>query len=130
MRHPDDHLFQPLGRADFDQGVEQGHERLAAFNGKALLANMAGMQKALKFLRRHQALEDLPLSRVRKRGLVEARFHALLQPGALILVGNAFALHPQSPGIGSVQLLDEVAQGPVGLSQKTTATQRLVEIVL
>ena len=46
--HTDDDLIHAQGRAGFDECVEDGDEGFPAFQGKTLLADIAGVEKALE----------------------------------------------------------------------------------
>ena len=46
--HTDDDLIHAQGRAGFDERVEDGDEGFPAFQGKTLLADIAGVEKALE----------------------------------------------------------------------------------
>src|SRR6266849_8949780 len=58
VRHAHRNLFNAQVARALDQLIEQGNDRFTAFDGKAFLAEVLGVQKALELFGRDQFPED------------------------------------------------------------------------
>ena len=68
--HADGHLFDAGVRAGFQEGVENGDQGFPSFEGKAFLADVAGVEKAFEGFGGDDFLEDATLLLRREGGLV------------------------------------------------------------
>ena len=110
MGHADDDFLHPLFAGTLDQFVDRGDETLAAFEGEALLPDIAGVQIALQAFGRIDALVDVAFLvgvEFRRRA---GGFEPLLQPAFLRRVADVHELGANGAAIGFAQTLDDFAQ--------------------
>ena len=87
-----------------------GISAAAALEREALLARVARVQELLEAVRQRQLPQDAQaLGRLQRR-VVLHRLHALLQPGAPLLVGQAHELDADGVAVGAAQGGDQLAQ--------------------
>ncbi len=107
VRHADDRLVDAaLGRL-LAQLVEEHDRRLAALEGEPLLADELRLQEGLEDLRLVELVED-PQVLLAWPGL-ERTLEALLDPGALLVVGDVHVLHADAAAVGAAQHGEDVA---------------------
>jgi hypothetical protein len=104
--HAEDDRVRALLRRDVDEGLEAGHERLAAFEAKALGRVEFVGEVRLKEYGVREAVEDLQALRL---GQLRGRrdLTVLADPVALFSVGNVHVLPPNVPAVDALQALDE-----------------------
>ncbi len=98
--HADDDLLYAQCATALDQLVHAGDKAFTTFERKALLADVFGVQKALKALSSAQAVEDVQLFFFAERWLAANRFQLLLPPALLVLVGGVHVLGTNRAAIG------------------------------
>ncbi len=108
--HADHDLLHALGAGFLDQFVHRGDEALAAFERKALLADVLGVQEALQAFGRRHLLEDVLLLLHREVRLAADRLQLLLPPALLVLVGDVHVLGADGAAVGLAQRVDQLAQ--------------------
>ena len=128
--HADDHLLHAHVRALHHQGVEQGQQGVGALYGEALLADVAGVEEALEFLRLDELPEDAALLGMGEGGLVEGGLDALQEPALLLRVRSPHGVDAEGAAVGGLELVDQVAQGAVGLAAEGAEADPLVQVFL
>ena len=110
MGHADHDFLHPVGAGAADEDVQQRHQRVAAFQREALLADVLGVQVAFQALGRGQALEDAPL-RVGVHAVIAGRrFQPILHPAALLDIGDVHVFGADGAGVGGLEQGLQVAQ--------------------
>ena len=85
-------------------------EALAAFERKAFLAHVLGVQEALQALGRRQAVQDALLLVGVEARLAADAFELLLPPALLRLVGDVHVLGADGAAVGLAQRVHQLAQ--------------------
>ena len=80
--HADGHFLDAGVRTGFQKGVENGDKGFPSFEGKALLADVAGVEKTFERFGGNDFFEDATLLLRREGGLVARAFHAVAEPAA------------------------------------------------
>src|SRR4029450_13189521 len=93
-----------------DQLLEDRDQRLAALEREALGGGVARLEGLLAPLCRAQRLEDARAVLGGEVGLVERRLHALLEPAALLAVGDVQVPDAERVAVGGLEALDQLAQ--------------------
>ncbi len=100
----------PLVPARWTRSVEQRDQALAAFQRKALLADIAGVQIALDALGRGQLLQNPQLFFGAHLPIGYRLFEAGLEPGPLLAGGDVDQLGADGAAIDLLEALDDLAQ--------------------
>jgi hypothetical protein len=130
MRHTHHHFGDVTPCRLLHERVEQGNQRLAAFERKPLLSRVPRVEELLERLRRDQAIEDAhPVVRGQP-GTVPARLHPLLQPVPPPLVRDGEVLDAERPAIGLFECRHQVAQRPALAAAELLPPHHGVEIAL
>ena len=108
MRHADDDLAETELAAALDDLLERRHRRLAAVQPEALGAGIFDVEEALEGLGLDQLLQDRLLAFRREADL--PALDAVLDPGALLRVGDMHVLDADMAGIGVLQDAEHLAQ--------------------
>ncbi|MNX91205.1 hypothetical protein D3C86_1232780 [compost metagenome] len=108
--HADHDFLHTLRTGVLDQLVHRGDEALAAFEREALLADVLGVEEALKALGRRQAVQDVLLLFQREHGLGTRGFQALLPPALLRLVAHVHELGADGAAVGLAEVVEQLAQ--------------------
>jgi hypothetical protein len=128
--HADDHLLDAETAALLDEGVDQGKQRLSAFDGEALLADVAGVQELLELLGLDQLEEETPLFVAGVALAAEDRLDALLDPRFLLLVGRRHRVRAEGAAVGAAQAVEQPLQRPVGLAAEGAEADALLEVLV
>jgi hypothetical protein len=123
-----DELFDTQLDPFFHQRIYEGNQRLGAFNGEALATDVAGLEVLFEGLRHHKAREDVTAQRGRERRSIQHGLDLLLQPSALLLLGDIQVLDAQRTTVSQAQLFDEITEGAIGRPKESPLANRAVEI--
>ena len=110
VRHAEDHLVGAERPALLDERVEHRDQRLATLEREALGGGIPDLQELLERLRLEQALEQTYPVLGRELGAVLRRLHAVLEPVALLLVGDMKVLDAERPAVRLPEVLDQLAE--------------------
>jgi hypothetical protein len=108
--HADHDLLDAANAALLDEVVEHRDQRVTAFQRKALLADVLGVQVALEALGRGELPEDVALLLRREAVVQHSLLEAVLQPQALLGLRHVGELRADVAAIDLPELRDHVAQ--------------------
>ncbi len=130
MGHAHDDLGEAEAGARLDDGVEHGDEGLAAFQGKALLADVAGVEERLEFLGAEEIGEDALLFLPGEGGTAPGALDPVPDPAAL---GEDLHVHVFDADVAAVGVLkdgEDLAQGELAAARQGPGVEDAVEIGL
>ncbi len=110
MGHADDDLADAELAAALDHLLERRHERLAAVQPEALGAGIFHVEKALEGLGLDQLVEDRLLALRGEAHLLVQPLDALLDPAALLGVGDVHVFGADMLAIGPPQNVEDLAE--------------------
>ena len=110
VRHADDHFLHAVLAGLLDQLVHGNDEALAAFQRKAFLAYIFGVQKALQALGGGQALQHALFLIGIELGVGAHALQFLLPPALLALIGDVHVFGADGAAIGFAQSIEQLAQ--------------------
>ena len=109
VRHAHHELLGRLRRRLLHDGVEQRNQRFAAFQGEALLADVARVEELLEGLRRDDPIEQAdPILRA-ELGAVARRLHPFLERLPLRFVADHQVLDAEREAVGLPECGREIA---------------------
>ena len=108
--HAQDDLQRAVAPGARQNGFQRHHHALAAFQGKPLLADVAGMQEPLEHLGVQQGLQHPALRGRLGGGLLGANLQTVAQPVPGFDGGQVHELRPDVPGVGALQAGDHLPQ--------------------
>jgi len=111
------------------QLVEQGNERLAAFQGEALLTHVAGVQVFLEPLGGREQAQYPALVVVFQFRSGAVGLEPLLDPAFLRGVGDVHVFRAHGAGVDLLQQVDDFAQGHALGGEKRAGVEGSVEIL-
>src|SRR5258706_7601104 len=110
MGHTEHRLRPPRLARALQKVVEHRDQRVAAFERKALLPDIAGVQESLETFGRGEPLEDVALIVRRIARLRPDRLQPLLDPALLNAAGEVHVFDAESAAVGLLQRADDFAQ--------------------
>ena len=110
MGHADHHFMDIGGRGAVQDFVQNRDGRFAAFQRKTLVANKAGMQKALELFGFDHALQRAHLGLGIQRPAITGGLHPELQPALLLRNLDVHVLAADFSAIGLPQRFQDFAQ--------------------
>ncbi len=129
MRHAENQGAYAGGGAAADHFVEERDEHLPPFEGEALLADEAAVQKLLEGGRLQQLAQDAQPRLRRILRPVADTLHPLLQPVALGRVLDVHEFGADGAAVGLLQSVDNLPQGGA-LPQETQRMKGALEVGL
>ncbi len=108
MRHADDDLVQAELAAAFDDLLERRHHGFATVEPEALGAGIFHVEEALEAFGLDELFQDRRLALQREADL--PAFDTILDPGALLGVGDMHVLDADMAAIGALQDVEHLAQ--------------------
>ena len=95
---------RPAGAQNaLQQGVQQGNDAVAAFQGESGHSHIFFIEKLLEQGGLGEFFKNVPALLGRQIRLVAFRFHARLQPAAFFRILQMHIFHPDGPAIGLLQ---------------------------
>src|SRR6516165_1908446 len=110
MRHADDHFMEAGHTGFLDQVIEQRDEGISALQREALLANVFGVQVALKPLGSAELPENIAALLRSERAGQSALLELILQPEPLFGVRHVGELGADGSAVNELQLREDLAQ--------------------
>ena len=110
MGHADDDFLDADDTGALDQVIEQRNERVAAFEREAFLADVLGMQVALESFGSRELPEDVPALVGGKAVMQAAGLKLVLQPQALVRIGDVRELGADGAAVDALQRREDVPQ--------------------
>ena len=126
--HAHHELLDAVGRREFDDRVEKGHQRFAPLQSESLLADVAGVEEVLECLRLGQGAEEPPSFLRRVRRPIANALHPLLQPAAPLPVLDVHVLGTDVPAVGLLEDLEDVAERGGVVQRENTGVEGLVQM--
>ncbi len=128
MGHAQDDLADAHVGGLLDDGLQDGDERLGAFQREAFLAGIPCVQEALEQLGVVEVLENADLLGPVEGGAIVLRLHARLKPAADGDVLNVHVLHADEPAVGIAQGSYQVVQGSRTQSHERAGIDDAIEV--
>ncbi len=130
VRHADDDLAHAELAAALDDLLERRNHGFAAVQAEALGAGVFDVEEALGAFRLDELGEDGAFALLREAHLLVRALDALLDPGALLGVGDVHVLEADRSGIGPLQDVEHLAQGGELVSEGAADIDGPVVVVL
>ena len=130
MGHPENDLADAEGRRILDDVVEERDQRLAPFEGEALLPEEFRVEKLLEELRRGELLEDAAALAVVEVRLVLSFLHDLAQPRLAAGILDVGELDADRTAVGLAEARQDLTQGLDGAAREVARDVRLVEVLV
>ena len=124
--HADRDLVEAVVGAGDQHLVEDRDDRLAALEAEPLLADVLGLQERLERLGGVEPAEDVLL--LLAVGLLVLDLDPLLEPLALLGVGDVHVLHADGAAVGVAQHAEDVAQRHQPLAGEAADGELAVEV--
>ncbi len=126
--HADHHVLDAILAGVTDDGVHHRDQRIAAFQREALLADVLGVQVAFQTLGSRQALQGAALGLCVQVVVATGHFQALVQPLALLDLGDVHEFRTDRAGVGLLQTLQQVAQFHARLAGDTAGAELTAQV--
>ncbi len=126
--HADHHVLDAILAGAADDGVHHRDQRVAAFQREALLADVLGVQVALQAFGRGQALQGAALGVSVQLVVAAGCFQLLVDPLALLDLGDVHELRTDRAGVGRLQACQQVAQLHARLATDAAGAELAVEV--
>ena len=110
MGHPDDDVLDTGTAGTANDGVHQWNQRIAAFQRKAFLADVFGVQVALQTFGGGQAFQRAAPGIGIQVVIATGRFQPLIQPLPLVGLENVHELCTDTAGVGGLQVCNQITQ--------------------
>ena len=130
MGHANDDLLDTLAPGALDQLIHQGNHGLAAFQRKALLANITGVKIALQTFRRRQQGQEPAAILGLQFGLGPVAFQPLLDPAFFLNARDMHVLGAHGPAVNLPQEGNNIAQAHAVGGVEGAGVEHLIQIRL
>ncbi|MNU97258.1 hypothetical protein D3C71_873250 [compost metagenome] len=126
--HAHHHVLDAILAGAADDGVHHRDQRVAAFQREALLADVLGVQVALEAFGGGQALQRTALGVSVQLVVATGQFQLLVDPLALLDLGDVHELRTDRTGVGRLQARQQVTQLHARLTTHAAGAELAVEV--
>src|SRR5713226_8642055 len=129
VRHAHRNLFNAQVARALDQLIEQGNDRFTAFDRKAFLAEVLGVQKALELFGRDQLPENSLLDfYIDRRGFDELAANLFTQPKLFFLTLNMPVFGAHLTAVGALLNVQNLAQRGAFSAGQATGNKQTIQV--
>ena len=128
--HADDDLLNAVDGAGFQKGIKYGDKSLATFQGKAFLADVAGVEEAFERFGGDDFFQDAALLGGGEDGLVAVPFHPVAEPAADGEVHDMHELNAEGAAVGFAEVGEDFAEGARAAAAEGAGVEDLIEVGL